>query len=116
MLIGPTRLSARPFDPCVGVVRQVNKRLRNLTRSQIYDESRLILMGDGDWLNSWDFNIRQRIEWHHQSCSHNVAFMDGHVDFIHIRKGVHTTPRYLVNPFKSLLAQAYACQVEIPCG
>ena len=46
----------------------------------------------------------------------NLAFMDGHVAFVRILKGLHVTPHYNVIPFKSLHGAAVECQEEKEAG
>ncbi len=115
MLVGQNKLLILPSDPCKSVLMQINTRLPSLTRSSISNESRLILLGDYGWWHTLAFNSKQRIAWHGRPCSHNVAFMDGHVDFLRVRKGLFVTPEYVVIPFDGLLSAAAARQVERPC-
>jgi hypothetical protein len=44
-----------------------------------------------------------------------VAFLDGHVEFIRIRKGLYVTPEYCVLPFAELYGLALKVQMEEPC-
>ena len=112
MLIGQDKLYVRLFDPCRSVMTEVNKGIRRLRRHQLHNEGKLILMGDGGWLSSWDLANPYRIEWHDESRGHNVVFMDGHAKFLRIRKGLHVTSQYNVIPFKGLQELATECQVE----
>jgi prepilin-type processing-associated H-X9-DG protein len=52
--------------------------------------------------------------WHGKLRHHNVAFLDGHVEFLRIRKGLFVAPRYSVLPFRELYESAYAVQEEEP--
>jgi len=110
MLIGQNQLLVNPLDPCLSVIVRINQKLKSLNRSEISSDSRLLLIGDFGWVNEWSFASTQRIEWHGRAKHHNVAFMDGHVEFIEIRKGLHVTPRYTVIPFANLRTEASACQ------
>jgi len=113
MLIGQNQLLANPFDPCLSVIVKINQRLKDLNRSAISKESRLILIGDFGWVNQWSFASTQRIEWHGRPYHHNLAFMDGHVSFVKIRKALHVTSQYTVVPFDDLQAEASECQQEV---
>ncbi len=115
MLIGQNRIQFPPWDLCEKVLDEVNLRIKRLTRSDVSNEAKLILMGDAGWVNTWTSWRRQRIEWHRQRCTHNIAFMDGHVEFIRIRKGLHVTQQYNVIPFGDLQAEASECQEEVDC-
>jgi len=113
MLVGQNRLRYAPFDPCKDVFKKINDRLPQLNRTSLANESKLILLGDAGWLNSWNWQDSNRVEWHGEPCGHNLAFMDGHVEFIRIHKGAHTTSQYTVVPFKNLQVVAWDCQKEM---
>lgn len=115
MLIGQNQLPVNPNDPCKSVLRAVNKKLKRLTRSKLStDSARLVLMGDFGWASTWNRYDRNRIEWHDREGSHNLAFFDGHVEFVRVRKGLHVTEKYAIIPFSELLSDAAACQQEVP--
>ena len=61
------------------------------------------------------FENSYRIEWCGRPYSHNVAFVDDHVEFLRIRKGTHLTPEYTMAPFKDLQDEACECQEEVGC-
>ncbi|MEP0844429.1 MAG: prepilin-type N-terminal cleavage/methylation domain-containing protein [Phycisphaerae bacterium] len=120
MLIGPTAVNvSRPNDPCADAVfKPVNQRLAGLNRSRVANESRLLLIGDHGWSYTWDLGITDRndllaVNWHRRLHFHNLAFLDGHVSFIRVRKGIHTDGQYTVIPFRDLQAAATSCQVEV---
>jgi len=89
--------------------------LRGVKRNAITEPVRLLLIGDYGWVNQWSPVHQVTTEWHHRSCHHNLAFMDGHVEFLHIRKGLFLTPDYRVLPFKKLDHLAYEVQEEKLC-
>ena len=103
------------MDPVYPVLKEVNKRLKNLRRCQISNEPRLILFGDFGWFYNFHVASLLNVDWHHKACHHCVAFMDGHADFLKIRKGLYVTPDYVVMPFGDLLAETADRQVERPC-
>ena len=113
MLVGPTRLYLRLFDPCLRLKSRINRRMGNVNRSEIRQEAKVILMGDAGWPNARDFQGVYRIEWHGIPSTHNIAFLDGHVDFVRIHKGLLATPEYSAIPFEDLQAEAYGCQEEV---
>jgi len=116
MLIGQDQLPALAGDPCRDLIVQINRLLSNLTRTRVTTSpSELLLLGDFGWRTTQAFNSTQRIEWHDRACAHNLAFLDGHVEFLRIRKGLHLTPEYTIIPFRDLLDDADACQRELPC-
>lgn len=54
--------------------------------------------------------IQAGIDWHHQSCRYNMAFLDGHTDLVHIRKGMHATPKYTFLPWHNSESESVDCQ------
>jgi prepilin-type N-terminal cleavage/methylation domain-containing protein/prepilin-type processing-associated H-X9-DG protein len=114
-LIGQERLNIISADPCRSVMLQINRRLKGISRSSISNEPRLLLIGDFGWVHTYSFLSDVVIDWHAQRHTHHMAFLDGHVEFIRIRKGLHVTDRYTVIPFRDLHAAAIACQQEVPC-
>jgi prepilin-type N-terminal cleavage/methylation domain-containing protein/prepilin-type processing-associated H-X9-DG protein len=110
ILIGPLDLPTSPLEPCQGLMAEINRRLPSLTRSQIKNESKLLLMGDAGWDQAWNVATIGSVEWHGRPRTHNIAFMDGHVQFLEIPKGQHVTRDYTVIPFSDLLDAAGTCQ------
>ena len=74
--------------------------------------SRLLLIGDYGWVNQWSPSVDLRTEWHVRRGHHNLAFLDGHVDFLRIRKGLLVTAACRVLPFADLDRLAIPCQEE----
>jgi prepilin-type processing-associated H-X9-DG protein len=72
-------------------------------------------MGDYTWGSQWIPTPQPGVPWHHKCCHYNVAFLDGHVEFLRIRKGLFITPEYNVLPFKDLYELALDVQEETPC-
>jgi len=116
-LVGRVRPPAAPFVPHPELFLQTNKILERggVKRNAIAEPARLLLIGDYGWINQWSPVHLSRTEWHHRPCHHNVAFMDSHVEFLHVRKGLFVTPDYRVLPFKSLDSLAYEVQEEKLC-
>jgi prepilin-type N-terminal cleavage/methylation domain-containing protein/prepilin-type processing-associated H-X9-DG protein len=106
-LIGPD--SYRPFSGRTSELDlAIAGKLPNLNINQVANHSLLILIGDYGWVNQWDPTPlpdpewKERAEWHGRTNYHNVAFLDGHVDYREIRKGIYVTSEYRVLPFASL--------------
>ena len=98
-------------NPCRAMLYQVDKRLPGLTRSRVStSEARLVLLGDYGWVQRWDIGSTQRIEWHNRAGHYNLAFMDGHVRFQEVGKGIHVNSDYSVLPFSDLETAARGCQ------
>lgn len=115
MLVGQGKLQILKRDPCYDPLTETNGRLPNLNRSRAANESRLLLMGDFEWdttyQSAWDLIGP---DWHGRTRFYNMAFLDGHATFVHIRKGMHTTADYTVVPFRDLQDDFSACQQGIP--
>ncbi len=89
--------------------------LKDFNKSSIDEAARVILIGDHCWVDNWDYSVPDRPFWHGREGSHNLAFMDGHVELTPIRKGIHVDHRYSVAPTKQIREQMLRCQVEVPC-
>jgi len=115
MLIGPTQIPI-PRDPRMQLHIEINKRLKNLNVNNVSSSSRLLLVGDNNWLNEWKYNIPYTTgsDWHGKLRHYNMAFLDGHVEFIKIRKGLYVTSEYSVLPFEELYKLAHEVQEEVP--
>ena len=113
LLVGPVA-SGYPNDKLIPLIDAVNKRIHNLKRGEVDDPHSLLLIGDFGWVNQWLPDGTHRTEWHEKSYHHNLAFMDGHAEFLHIRKGLYVTVEYRIQPFRKLDRLAYDLQEEIP--
>ncbi|MBL7153460.1 MAG: type II secretion system protein [Phycisphaerae bacterium] len=89
--------------------KEIAKRLSSVHRDQgLINPARLLLMGDFGWINQWMptphpyEELKEMAEWHNKANHHNMAFLDGHVDFLDIQKGYYVTDEYCVLPFKDL--------------
>jgi prepilin-type N-terminal cleavage/methylation domain-containing protein/prepilin-type processing-associated H-X9-DG protein len=95
---------------------QISARLDGTHLNQTAHPSRLLLIGDFGWINQWKpkphaySEYKTQAEWHGRADCHNMAFLDGHVDFIRISKGYYITKDYSIVPFKDLYALAQEVQ------
>lgn len=115
LLLGQPAVPANlPGDPCQEVWADINQRLWSLTANSLNDPSRLLLMGDYTWYEVWE---RQLIKdfpyWHGRKQSANLAFVDGHVEHVQVRKGIHVDKRYTIMPYADLAGKASGLQVEL---
>lgn len=115
MLIGPDQIGI-PRDSRRRLHIEINRRLKNLNVNKVSKSSLLLLVGDNNWLNEWKYNIPHSTgtDWHGKPCHYNLAFLDGHVGFIKIRKGLYVAPKYSVLPFEQLYKLAREVQEEVP--
>jgi prepilin-type N-terminal cleavage/methylation domain-containing protein len=118
LLIGQNSIDLPPGEPCepaCGLWTRIKKRIGTLKRSGVQDVSRVLLIGDYTWYDNWDPTVPERFPYWHQTRSmHNFAFVDTHVEFVPIRKGIHVDKRYTLIPFMGELRQAAeSCQAEI---
>lgn len=116
MLVGQDQLYVDIDDPVAPVLDQVNERLRQLNISRVdTNHAELLFTADGGWWNSTTCNpYIPRIDWHGVRGGHNVAFLDGHVSFARLRKGLYVTSDYTLIPFRDLAFEAARLQVEVP--
>ena len=119
MLIGPDQILVLPdaFQP---LHLEVNARLKNLTLERVDNHSRMLLIGDYGSYNQWRLQPHPRddwkelAEWHDRPDCHNMAFLDGHVGFINIHKGLYVSDEYVVLPFEELYGLAHEIQDQLP--
>ncbi|MHC4109506.1 MAG: type II secretion system protein [Planctomycetota bacterium] len=111
ILIGPDQVGFLPIKD------EINKKLKGLNLSSVATPSRLLLIGDYGWVDQWWPEPRWdlRLEWHGRCCSQNVAFLDCHVEFKEIPKGLYITDDYTVLPFRELWGLARQVQEKVPC-
>jgi prepilin-type N-terminal cleavage/methylation domain-containing protein/prepilin-type processing-associated H-X9-DG protein len=116
LLIGPARLY---WFPNKTLKKELNKRMKHRNRSNVANPSRLLLIGDYGWVDQWWPDPGDpwglRLEWHRKCCHHNLAFLDGHVEFLKIQKGVYVTAHYSVLPFGELFDLGLEVQEQVPC-
>lgn len=113
LLIGQNQIGWLPSNELKDAI---NAKLKNLNYRSVDNPARLLLIGDYGWGFQWlPSPYSQGVSWHGRRCHHNVAFLDGHVQFLHIRKGLYITDEYTVLPFKELYGLAREVQEEEPC-
>jgi prepilin-type N-terminal cleavage/methylation domain-containing protein len=119
MLIGQDQLMILP-DEFQLLHEEVNKRLKNLTLDRVDNHSRMLLIGDYGSYNQWRPTPHPRqdwkelAEWHGREDCHNMAFLDCHVRFLNIRKGLYVTDEYSALPFGELYGMALEIQEQSP--
>jgi prepilin-type N-terminal cleavage/methylation domain-containing protein/prepilin-type processing-associated H-X9-DG protein len=86
-------------------------------RASVASPARVLLLGDYTWASQWMVDYDPGVSWHRQCCHFNVAFVDGHVGFLKIRKGLFVTSEYCILPFRDLYETALTDQDawEVPC-
>lgn len=113
LLIGQDQVANLPN---VTLRNAINAELKNLNVNRVAGPSLLLLIGDYPWQAQWlPSPYYFQDSWHGRCCHFNMAFLDGHVDFLKIHKGLHMTDEYRVIPFKNLYRLAYQEQVKEPC-
>jgi prepilin-type processing-associated H-X9-DG protein len=109
LLVGPDAIPTWSIlpEPVVALHRQINQRLRDLNAASLVNPGQLLLVGDRNWVAQWDLTVNPNEggrSWHGREAHYNLAFLDGHVEFVHICKGVYIDPdfTYRIQPFKEL--------------
>jgi len=114
IIIGPTTIG--PATPILKPLHDaINARLKDFKFSDISTHpTSLALVGDNNWMQEWHPLIPTHAkDWHSKARHHNIAFLDGHVNFIRIRKGLYVTPEYSIVPFRQVNQLAFNIQQEI---
>jgi prepilin-type N-terminal cleavage/methylation domain-containing protein len=113
-LIGPTAIGP-PSASHAALHSAINSRLKNLKQAAVSTSpDLLVLVGDNNWISEWVPVTPHSKDWHGKSRHHCMAFLDGHTDFVKIRKGLYVTSEYTIVPFRDLLGLATSVQVEVP--
>jgi prepilin-type N-terminal cleavage/methylation domain-containing protein/prepilin-type processing-associated H-X9-DG protein len=104
MLVGPPQLPVKDYipEPIRIINEEVNKRLKNLRRDAVSDPVRLLFFGDNNWFIQWDQTCPDGTDWHGRHGYYNIGFLDGHVGFVKIKKGIYVASQYRVLPFADL--------------
>ena len=108
MLIGPDQISLSS-GPDKVLREEINKLLKDLKSTAVSNHSRVLLVGDNNWVAQWYSPIPGK-DWHNKVEHYNLAFLDGHVEFLNIQKDFYITEEYTVLPFKVLYGLAYEVQ------
>ncbi len=117
MLVGQDQLGTEGVpEPWKQIHEEINRYLPNLKRTHIAEPARVLFVGDNYWVDQWDYEMPcDEYSWHDKEYYYNLAFLDGRVDYLHIRKGLYVTDQYCVMPFKELKARVRRLQEEVEC-
>jgi prepilin-type N-terminal cleavage/methylation domain-containing protein/prepilin-type processing-associated H-X9-DG protein len=119
MLVGPHGLLTSSWvpPPIRQIHRQINKGIGKLKLTDAAEHSRLLLVGDRYWVTQWDplWQISCGKAWHGHCHRYNLAFLDGHVEYVRICNGLYLAPGYRVQPCRNADSLVYELQEEQPC-
>jgi prepilin-type N-terminal cleavage/methylation domain-containing protein len=109
-LIGPTAIGP-PDASHTALHDEINRRLDGLSLTDVTTNPALLaLVGDNNWINEWIPPLPHMKAWHGRPQHHNIAFLDGHGEYIRIQKGLYITSEYSILPFQDLHRMALAVQ------
>lgn len=110
----PTR---HPREEFTVLLREIRQYQGPVNLDQIREPSRLAGIGDHGWLDQVDpigmFYCGGG--WHGREHWHNLAFMDGHMAYVEIRKGIFESEPYRMLPWPELWRRANELQTQWPC-
>ena len=115
-LIGPDKIGVPGIAKYKELHQAINVRLKRLKHTGVDEPSRLLLVGDNNWVTRWqpfypDAFLPKNMAWHGPVDHYNMAFLDGRVDLVKIEKGIYVKERgYRILPFKDLDYLAYELQ------
>jgi len=113
LLIGQTQIGplGEATEAIVKLRNRINEKLPHLRFASVNSPNRLLLIGDSPWGIQWlPPPYPEGMNWHKRSLHYNVAFLDGHIDFLGIKKGIFVSSEYTVIPFKQLYGLAREAQ------
>jgi len=112
--IGPTMIGP-PGTDFVDLHIAINSRLDGLSLIDVTTNPAIFaLVGDNNWIHEWVPFGPINEAWHGKPQYHNIAFLDGHVEFIMVLKGMYVTSEYSILPFRDLHGMARAVQQQVP--
>jgi len=126
LLVGPESrgISARAWystiTPDIQLLEDgLGARVDTANRNSVDNHSQLLLIADYSWYNQWNPRPgwltpeqKKTGEWHGRPDHYCVAFLDGHSEFIEIRKGIWVDDEYIILPWKDLHPLARKIQGE----
>lgn len=115
ILVGPLSIGDGPTE-LTELHKAINGQTKNLKLSHVSTKwSYVPLLGDNNWMIEWDPTYTQKHSkaWHGKPLYHNLAFLDGHVEFLEVYKGLYVTPEYSIVPFRGLFRLAREVQEEL---
>ena len=118
LLIGPTvALPSWNSEPWQTIFARINETGKSIKQELIQDPARLLLVGDHNWRNQWDpLNLWYcGRPWHGKPHRYNLAFLDGHIDLIEIKKGICLNSSYRIHPPIQLNKLMLEKQEAVPC-
>jgi prepilin-type processing-associated H-X9-DG protein len=120
LLIGPGELETDPGitpEPWREIHEEVNKFTVDIKRAHISEPARVVLLGDNNWVEQWFYeDPYDEYTWHDKKYHYNMAFVDGRVEFIHIRKGLYVAEEYKIVPVRELYNRVRELQEEVEPG
>ena len=107
-------------DQTAPLDEELSRRIHKTSNKKISKDPRLIMLGDYGWFNRWKpephllEEWKTLAEWHKRQEHFNIGFLDGHVEFTHVKKGYYITDDYSVVPFSDL--EGMASRLQEGCG
>jgi prepilin-type N-terminal cleavage/methylation domain-containing protein/prepilin-type processing-associated H-X9-DG protein len=116
-LVGPKTIRAYNPPATTDLDAAISARMAGLQVTLVTrHQGLLLLLGDFGWVNEWNPkpnpypDLKERAEWHGGPSRHNLVFLDGHVQYVEIQKGMYITSDYYVLPFEDLFDEARRVQ------
>ena len=109
------RFAPEPWKTLYVAMDQTSKPLRH---AAIKDPATLLFVGDHNWFTLWEplNTFLQARDWHGRHHHHNFSFLDGHVDFVRIKKGLCLTDQYRINPAVEINGFVRQHQKSVGCA
>ena len=112
------RLAGGTRDPWLQISATVRGYYGDsLNVSNVHEKHLVVWMGDYNWWNHsiYVMPLACPPSWHGRRHCYNLAFLDGHVDYVHVLKALFTTDTYRIQPFKEAAEFAALHQEEGLC-
>jgi prepilin-type N-terminal cleavage/methylation domain-containing protein/prepilin-type processing-associated H-X9-DG protein len=115
-VVGPQPIQISPFDPLGLEFFKMTLDASNIKASEItVNASQFVLHGDFGWQSTLRYGGKLTYNNHRDPCFANLAFLDGHVDYVRLRRGIHVDTNYVTIPFRKIAIDAANKQIEEDC-
>ena len=96
-----TRLPKGTGDSWTEIMSRISSHYgESLKLSQVYQPARHLWIGDFEWFDRSDPSVRWcPVSGHGRPHYYNLAFVDGHVDYVHVLRTMFLTKTYRLMPF-----------------
>jgi prepilin-type N-terminal cleavage/methylation domain-containing protein len=118
-LVNPGLLPAAAWfpDPWRSVNALMHQQGEQLKQENVSQPSQQLWIGDYHWVDQWDPSWTWECgpAWHGAFHRYNMVFLDSHIEYVKIVKGLYITDDYRMQPCRQIDGQVKELQEEVDC-